>query len=80
MAILVIFEQFPEPTRFFVPGDDHVNAAIAAAGNHPSMEAMERFVKLVEDGQINEIRHDGCGVIDDGDEPFDRIVHVICDG
>jgi hypothetical protein len=80
---LVIFEQFPEATRFFIvlaTDHHHVNAAIAAAGNEPSMEAMEQFVKLVYGGYLTEIRHDGCGVIDDGDDVIDRIVHVICDG
>jgi hypothetical protein len=76
---LVIFEQFPEPTRFFVldHASDHKNAAIVAAGNTPSMEAMAQFVKLVEDGRLNEIRHDGTGVIDD---VIDMIIHVTCDG
>lgn len=54
MATLVIFE----PTRFFVLDNfsDHKNAAIAAAGDAPSTEALDQFTKLVD-----RIVHVTCG-------------------
>lgn len=81
---LVIFEQFPELTRLFLldPDSEHMNAAIVAAGDAASMEAMEQFVKLVEDGQLKEISTPTgiVGFVDGSDDAIDRVIMVSCDG
>jgi hypothetical protein len=80
MKTLVVFEQFPEKTRLFAlaPDSEHVNAALVAAGDAPSIEAMEQFAKLVEHGQLDEISDDGSGVI--YGHKFDAVIMVSCDG
>lgn len=80
MTTLVIFEQFPEATRLFALASDseHINAALVAAGDAPSTEAMEQFAKLVEHGQLQEINHGGAGVV--YGYKFDAVIMVSCDG